>query len=81
MTSYDLKYPFAADQEEPEPGMFWSIDAVLRGRKCEVCGKPTGWISLAYEACVCSEECMKELDEGACKVEVKNGFEDEKRVG
>ena len=40
-------------------------DGIIRGfssSPCYICGKPSQYIELNYEATFCSEECLAEMD-------------------
>ena len=41
-------------------------NGIMRGRdmaKCYICHQPTEFIEINYEAYVCSDECLKKLDD------------------
>jgi hypothetical protein len=50
---FDDLYPRAQDNDEPVPG-------IIKGGRwepCWVCARPTRWISVSFEAHVCSAVC------------------------
>ncbi len=60
---WDDKYKNPIPLESYDCGL--SYDEVIYGRgkpePCDQCKEPTHWLSLAFEAPLCSEECLKEL--------------------
>lgn len=58
----DMKYIDKFPDMEP---IFDEREGMIRGgdmKPCIVCGCPTEFIEINYEARLCSEECMAEMD-------------------
>lgn len=56
------------DEKYPNPGVDALRDSdgcmvrCLQGGPCYVCGEPTHWADVAFEAAICSEECASALE-------------------
>ena len=60
MADFNEKFPEAAPQSI-HGNMLKAADEA----SCTWCKKPTTWIEVNYEARVCSEECVKAMDDDA----------------
>lgn len=52
------------------------FEGIMRGRSekpCLICGSPTEFIEINYEAHLCSEECVAEMDRRAYEAAMKSG--------
>lgn len=63
--TFDLKYPGADDRwESPRGAEPWTLVAAHdENGPCSGCGRATRFIALAFEAWICSDECLGRLDE------------------
>lgn len=60
--NFDDKYPEVPDDGEIK-SVSWTMVRLAPATPCCICGDPTDWVALAFEASVCSEECLAKLDE------------------
>lgn len=68
-----MKY---ADKFPDMKPIFDVCDGMMRGRTmkpCIICGNPTEYIEINYEARLCSEECVFEMDRRAHEAIMRYG--------
>ncbi len=54
------KYPTANYMDELEPGI---LKGGERSGPCAICKETTNWVDIAFEAYLCSEECVDQLNQ------------------
>ena len=52
--NFEIKYPDATNMEEVREGLIKSD----KKRSCLVCGSPTSFVEINYQAYFCSEKCI-----------------------
>jgi len=62
LLTFDQSFPYAKHLEEVRDGLIYSN---ITG-PCLVCGYPTHFIEINYQAYFCSDGCIDKIDQEAC---------------
>jgi hypothetical protein len=57
---FSRRYPFAREQESPQDN-----GDIMKGRglqNCDVCGSLTNWLEINFQAPICGEACLRQMN-------------------